>query len=339
MIFRDITDTKFKGIEISSYHEFDHEKVYYYEDDNTGIKSLVAIHDSSKGPAIGGCRFKEYDSFEQGLNDVLRLSRGMTHKNNVAQIPFGGGKAIIFQESHKSDRLLKSYANFLNLLEGQYISAEDIGISLEDIRFIKKYTEFVFDNIDPGPYTAKGIYYVIKEAIDFCFSQPLIDKKISIQGAGSVGMHLAEHLANDGANVFISDIDKSKLENIDNPNINPIDDAFSLECDVFSPCALGAIFNESSIKSLNCKIIAGGANNQLQDLSIANALHNRDIIYIPDILINSGGAIGLTKDLMKRNEVETESDLMNIAYRVREALTESQEKSINLQDTIRELII
>ena len=95
MIFRDITDTKFKGIEISSYHEFDHEKVYYYEDDNTGIKSLVAIHDSSKGPAIGGCRFKEYDSFEQGLNDVLRLSRGMTHKNNVAQIPFGGGKAIL----------------------------------------------------------------------------------------------------------------------------------------------------------------------------------------------------------------------------------------------------
>ena len=339
MIFKDITKTNFKGIDISSHHEFNHEKVFYYEDNRVGIKSLVAIHDSSKGPAIGGCRFKEYDSFEDGLNDVLRLSRGMTHKNNVAQIPFGGGKAIIFKESNKSNHLLKSYANFLNLLEGQYISAEDIGISLEDIRFVKKYTEFVFDNIDPGPYTAKGIYYVIREAIDFCFSEPLTDKKISIQGAGSVGKKLAEHLANDGAKVFISDIDKSKLEKIDNPNIYCIDDAFSFDCDVFSPCALGAIFNKSSIKSLNCKIIAGGANNQLQDSSIANDLHDRGIIYIPDILINSGGAIGLTKDLMKRNEVETESDLMNIAYRVRKGLTESQEKSISLQDTIKELIV
>ncbi len=263
----------------------------------------------------------------------------MTHKNNVAQIPFGGGKAIIFKETNKSNHLLKSYANFLNLLEGQYISAEDIGISLEDIRFIKKYTEFVFDNIDPGPYTARGIYYVIREAIDFCFSESLTDKKISIQGAGSVGKKLAEHLANDGAKIFISDIDKSKLENIDNPNIQCIDDAFSFECDVFSPCALGAVFDKSSIKSLNCKIIAGGANNQLQDSSIAADLHHRGIIYIPDILINSGGAIGLTKDLMKRNEVETESDLMNIAYRVRECLTESQEKSISPLDTMKELII
>ena len=339
MIFKDITKTNFKGIDISSHHEFNHEKVFYYEDNRIGIKSLVAIHDSSKGPAIGGCRFKAYDSFEEGLNDVLRLSRGMTHKNNAAQIPFGGGKAVIFKESSKSNHLLKSYANFLNLLEGQYISAEDIGISLEDIRFVKKYTEFVFDNIDPGPYTAKGIYYVIREAIDFCFSEPLTDKKISIQGAGSVGKKLAEHLANDGAKVFISDIDKSKLENIDNPNIYCIDDAFSFDCDVFSPCALGAIFDKSSIKSLNCKIIAGGANNQLQDSSIANDLHDRGIIYIPDILINSGGVIGLTKDLMKRNEVEIESDLMDIAYRVRKGLTESHEKSISLQDTIRELIV
>ena len=339
MIFKDITKTNFKGIDISSHHEFDHENVFYYEDNKTGIKSLVAIHDSSKGPAIGGCRFKEYDSFAEGLNDVLRLSRGMTHKNNVAQIPFGGGKAIIFKETNKSNHLLKSFANFLNLLEGQYISAEDIGISLEDIRLVKKYTKFVFDNIDPGPYTAKGIYYVIREAIDFCFSESLTDKKISIQGAGSVGKKLAEHLANDGAKVYISDIDKSKLEDIDNPNIRCIDDAFSFECDVFSPCALGALFDKSSIKSLNCKIIAGGANNQLQDSSIAADLHHRGIIYIPDILINSGGAIGLTKDLMKRNEVETESNLMNIAYRVRECLTESQEKSISPLDTMKELII
>ena len=330
MIFKDITESSFKGIDISFHSEFDHEQVYYYEDDNVGLKSIVAIHDSSKGPAIGGCRFKEYGSFEEGLNDVLRLSRGMTHKNNIAKIPFGGGKAIIFKECNKTNNLLKSYANFLNLLKGKYISAEDIGISLKDIRFIKKYTEFVFDNVDPGPYTAKGIYYVIKETIDFYFSEPLSGKKISIQGAGSVGMKLAEHLANDGAKVFISDIDKAKLESINDPNIICVEDAFSVECDVFSPCALGAIFTESSIKNLNCKIIAGGANNQLQNFSIADALHELGIIYIPDILINSGGAIGLTKDIMNRNDHETESALINIAKRVRKGLSESQKKSISL---------
>ena len=339
MIFKDITDSKFNGIKISSYHEFEHEKVYYYEDSNIGLKSLVAIHDSSKGPAIGGCRYKKYDSFEDGLNDVLRLSRGMTHKNNVAQIPFGGGKAIIFKEGNKSKKLLQSFADFLNLLEGKYISAEDIGISLEDIRFIKNHTDHVFDNIDPGPYTAKGIFYAIEESIDFYYSESLLNKTISIQGAGSVGKKLADHLSNAGAKVFISDIDKEKLDHINDPNIICVDDAFTMQCDVFSPCAVGAIFSKSSIKNLNCKIIAGGANNQLQDLSVANDLYENGIIYIPDILINSGGAIGLTKDIMRRNEDETELDLRNIAARVRKALIKSQKHSISLQDVLKELLV
>ena len=149
MIFKDITDTYFEGIQISSHNEFEHEKVYYYEDHKSGLKSLIAIHDSTEGPAIGGCRFKTYDSFESGLNDVLRLSRGMTHKNNVAQVPFGGGKGIIFKEGKKSNEMMKSYADFLNLLEGKYISAEDIGISLKDIRFIKQYTCLLYTSPSP----------------------------------------------------------------------------------------------------------------------------------------------------------------------------------------------
>jgi len=331
MIFKDITDTNFEGIEIASHHEFNHEKVYYYEDSKIGLKSLIALHDSSKGPAIGGCRFKKYDSFEAGLNDVLRLSRGMTEKNNVAQIPFGGGKAIIFKQSKKSKELLKSFASFLNLLMGSYISAEDIGISLADIKFIKNYSDYVFDNVDPGPFTAKGVYYSIEQAISMHFSETLNGKKIAIQGAGSVGKNLAEHLSNAGARVYISDIDQKKLDAIEDNKIICVDDAFSTDCDVFSPCAIGAIFSQSSINNLNCKIIAGGANNQLLDESIAGYLHEKGIIYIPDVLINSGGVIGLTKDIMKRSETQTELQLRNIGTRVKQLMIKAKNESISVQ--------
>ena len=331
MIFKDITDTNFEGIEIASHHEFNHEKVYYYEDTKMGLKSLIALHDSSKGPAIGGCRFKKYDSFEAGLNDVLRLSRGMTEKNNVAQIPFGGGKAIIFKQSKKSKELLKSFASFLNLLMGSYISAEDIGISLEDIKFIKNYSDYVFDNVDPGPFTAKGVYYSIEQAISMHFSETLYGKKIAIQGAGSVGKKLAEHLSNAGARVYISDIDQKKLDAIESDKITCVDDAFSTDCDVFSPCAVGAIFSQSSINNLNCKIIAGGANNQLLDESVAGLLHEKGIIYIPDVLINSGGVIGLTKDIMKRSETQTELQLRNIGTRVKKLMIKAKNESISVQ--------
>ncbi|MGI9348735.1 MAG: Glu/Leu/Phe/Val dehydrogenase dimerization domain-containing protein, partial [Amylibacter sp.] len=176
MIFKDITDLNFNGVNISSHHEFNHEKVYYYEDSKAGLKSLIAIHSSTKGPAIGGCRFRRYDTFDAGLTDVLRLSRGMTGKNNIAQIPFGGGKAVIFKHGIKSAALLTAFADFLNLLEGSYISAEDIGITLEDIQFIKKHSNFVFDNVDPGPFTAKGLFYSLEQAINTHLSENIQGK-------------------------------------------------------------------------------------------------------------------------------------------------------------------
>ena len=259
----------------------------------------------------------------------------MTHKNSVAKVPFGGGKGIIFKEGKKSNEMLKSYADFLNLLEGKYISAEDIGISLKDIRFIKQHTEYVFDNVDPGPYTAKGIFYAIKRAISFSFSESLVGKKIAIQGAGSVGSKLADHLSKAGAMVYISDIDNSKLKIISDPNITIVDNAFEMQCDVFSPCAVGAIFSRSSIEKLNCKIIAGGANNQLLNESVADDLHANGITYIPDILINSGGVIGLTKDIMGRNEEQAESELMNIAIRVEQAMGIAKDQSMSIQAALK----
>ena len=334
MIFKDITDINFNGIDISSHHEFNHEKVYYYEDQETQLTSLIAVHSTVKGPAIGGCRYRQYDSFADGLTDVLRLSRGMTDKNNVAGIPFGGGKAVIFKQKVKSKNLLKSFAAFLNCLNGTYISAEDIGITLEDIIFIREHSEHVFDNVDPGPFTAKGLFYSIEQAIQTYFSENLLGKRIAIQGAGSVGKSLAEYLASSGAHVLISDIDRSKLDDIDNHNITCVDDAFSVECDLFSPCAVGAIFTNDSIRNLKCKIIAGGANNQLLDKSIAENLFKKGIVYIPDTLINSGGVIGLTKDYLKRDDAETEQALRDIAKRVKDLMIESQESSISIYQAL-----
>ena len=334
MIFKDITDINFNGVDISSHHEFNHEKVYYYEDQETQLKSLIAIHSTKEGPAIGGCRYRQYDSFEDGLNDVLRLSKGMTDKNNVAGIPFGGGKAVIFKQGNKSNNLLKSFASFLNRLNGTYISAEDIGITLEDIIFIREHSEHVFDNVDPGPFTAKGLFYAIEQAIQTYFSENLVGKKIAIQGAGSVGRRLSEYLASSGAHVFISDIDRSKLSDIDNRNITFVEDSFSVECDLFSPCAVGAIFTKDSINNLKCKIIAGGANNQLLDASIAENLLEKGIVFIPDTLINSGGVIGLTKDYLKRDDVEIEQALRDIANRVKNLMVESQERSISIYQAL-----
>ncbi len=150
MKFLDITATLFNGVQASSHIEFDHEKIFYCEDDISGLKSIIAIHSSKLGPAIGGCRFRHYETYEEGLTDVLRLSRGMTEKNNAADIPFGGGKAIIFSDQPKSTELLIAFASFLNQLEGIYYSAEDMGISLEDIKLVGKHTPYVFDNVDPG---------------------------------------------------------------------------------------------------------------------------------------------------------------------------------------------
>jgi len=316
MVFENITHRKFNGINVSEHHEFSHEKVFYYEDEETDLKSIIAIHSSSKGPAIGGCRYKLYGSYEEGLVDVLRLSKGMTQKNIAANIPFGGGKAVIFAHTDKSPELLKSFASFLNLLDGLYISAEDIGINLEDIQFIKSHSNYVFDNVDPGPYTAKGIFYSIESVIQYYFKSSLADKKIAIQGAGSVGLRLAHHLADAGALVYINDIDPTKLESIQVKNIHITDNPLTQECDVLAPCAVGGILTPSSILKLKCKIIAGGANNQLLNESIDNALFNQGITFIPDTLINSGGVIGLTKDFLKKTDSQIENELIEISKRV-----------------------
>ena len=339
MKFLDITDTLFNGVQASSHIEFDHEKIFYCEDDISGLKSIIAIHSSKLGPAIGGCRFRHYQTYEEGLTDVLRLSRGMTEKNNAADIPFGGGKAIIFSDKPKSTELLVAFASFLNQLEGIYYSAEDMGISLEDIQLVGKHTPYVFDNVDPGSYTAKGIFYSIQVALKFYLQKDIKDSIISLQGAGSVGSELAKLLGDMGATIYVQDIDQVKLQQLSTENIHIVEDALTQECDLLSPCAVGGIFTESSIQNLGCKIIAGGANNQLLNPTIDSHLHKKGIRYIPDVLINSGGVIGLTKDILKRNDLQIEDDLKLIGKRALDSMSFAKANNMSVLEAIDGLLI
>jgi len=339
MKFLDITDTLFNGVQASSHIEFDHEKIFYCEDDISGLKSIIAIHSSKSGPAIGGCRFRQYQTYEEGLTDVLRLSRGMTEKNNAADIPFGGGKAIIFSDKPKSTELLVAFASFLNQLEGIYYSAEDMGISLEDIQLVGKHTPYVFDNVDPGSYTAKGIFYSIQVALKFYLQKDIKDSIISLQGAGSVGSELAKLLGDMGATIYVQDIDQVKLQQLSTENIHIVEDALTQECDLLSPCAVGGIFTESSIQNLGCKIIAGGANNQLLNSSIDSHLYKKGIRYIPDVLINSGGVIGLTKDILKRNDLQIEDDLKLIGKRALDSMSFAKANNMSVLEAIDGLLI
>ena len=339
MKFLDITDTLFNGVQASSHIEFDHEKIFYCEDDISGLKSIIAIHSSKSGPAIGGCRFRQYQTYEEGLTDVLRLSRGMTEKNNAADIPFGGGKAIIFSDQPKSTELLVAFASFLNQLEGIYYSAEDMGISLEDIQLVGKHTPYVFDNVDPGSYTAKGIFYSIQVALKFYLQKDIKDSIISLQGAGSVGSELAKLLGDMGATIYVQDIDQVKLQQLSTENIHIVEDALTQECDLLSPCAVGGIFTESSIQNLGCKIIAGGANNQLLNPTIDSHLHKKGIRYIPDVLINSGGVIGLTKDILKRNDLQIEDDLKLIGKRALDSMSFAKANNMSVLEAIDGLLI
>jgi len=335
----DITDTLFNGIKASKHIEFDHEKIFYCEDDISGLKSIIAIHSSKSVPAIGGCRFRHYKTYEEGLTDVLRLSKGMTEKNNAADMPFGGGKAIIFNDQPKSTDLLIAFASFLNHLEGIYYSAEDMGISLEDIKLVGKHTPYVFDNVDPGSYTAKGILYSIEAALKFYLQKDIKDSVISLQGAGSVGSQLANLLGEMGATIYVQDIDQNKLKKLSTTNIYIVENALTQECDLLSPCAVGGIFTESSIQNLGCRIIAGGANNQLLTPSIDSDLYKKGINYIPDVLINSGGVIGLTKDILKRNDLQIEDDLKLIGKRALDSMSFAKANNMSVLEAINGLLV
>lgn len=281
-----------------------HERVVYCENSDVGLKAFIAIHNTYRGPSLGGCRMWNYDTKEDALTDVLRLSQGMTLKNALADLNIGGGKSVIWGDSktQKTPELLKAMGEFVEYIDGQYIIAEDIGMSVQDILTIREVTKFTPDPTagDPGPTTALGVFIGIKTACKFKFGTNNLDSHIVVvQGAGSVGLALIKHLMKAGARVFVADINQQSINNAVLLGATPtnLEDIYNFSAAsqadrmIFAPCALGAILNNDTIPLMNFSIIAGSANNQLLDETHGQMLFDKGILYAPDYVINAGGVI------------------------------------------------
>ena len=290
---------------------FEHEQVVFCQDKETGLKAIIAIHDTTLGPALGGTRMWNYKCEEDAINDVLRLSRGMTFKAAISGLNLGGGKAVIVGDSklHKSEKLMRRFGQFVDSLAGKYITAEDVGMNTKDMEYVRMETKHVTGipqsmggSGDPSPVTAYGVYMGMKASAKFLWDNDnLKDRKIVVQGVGHVGEYLVKYLSDEGADIFISDINKEKLEEVKNKYGTTIienDSILDFEMDIYAPCALGGILNTETINKLKCKIICGGANNQLEDEE-RDSLHLRDrgIILAPDFLVNSGGLINVYSEI------------------------------------------
>ena len=288
--------------------ENNHEQVVFCNDPQTGLKAIIAIHNTILGPAAGGTRMWMYNSEAEALKDVLRLSRGMTYKNAVAGLNIGGGKAVIIGDArkHKSEALFRAFGRFVDSLGGKYITAEDVGIGTQDIEQVAMETPFVSGKPkslggsgDPSPFTAYGVYIAMKAAAKKTYgSESLEGKKVVVQGVGHVGQYLVEHLVKENAQVMISDIYEDRIASITqkHPSVEVLDKdkLYDAPMDIYAPCALGATLNDDTLKRLKCQIVAGAANNQLADERIhADKCKAKGILYAPDFLINSGGIINV----------------------------------------------
>ncbi len=312
-----------------------HEKVAFASDKATGLKAIIAIHNTRLGSGVGGCRMFPYASDDEALYDVLRLSRGMTYKSALAGLPFGGGKSVIIGNPHadKSPALLHAMGEFIDSLGGLYVAAEDSGVGEDDVRMIAERTAHVsgFNSGeehggDPSPTTAYGVYLGIRTAVQYRLgADSMGGLRVAIQGLGNVGFHLAGLLAADGATVYGADVNEANLRrarDVHGVQVVSTDDILTLETDVVAPCAMGAVLNDETVDGLRAGIVAGAANNQLADERQADHLWDRGILYCPDFLINAGGIIdvyhqriGSDRAVMREHVDRIESNLQEILFR------------------------
>jgi leucine dehydrogenase len=282
----------------------DHEQVVFCSDDESGLKAIIAVHNTKLGPAVGGCRLWDYASDEEALVDALRLSKGMTYKNAMAGLKMGGGKSVIIGDakSIKSEALFKAFGEALNRLNGRYLSAEDVNITTGDIAIANTVTPFVTGTEgksgNPAPFTALGTFLGIKACVKHKLNRDdLTGIKVAVQGLGSVGYGLCEYLHKAGAILFVTDINHVTLDKAAtelNATVVSLDDIYDQDVDIYAPCALGASINDDTIQRLKAKIIAGCANNQLAEPRHDQALVDNGILYAPDYVINAGGIINIS---------------------------------------------
>ncbi len=289
-----------------------HEQVVFCNDEATGLKAIIGIHNTVLGPALGGTRMWNYATEQEAVTDVLRLSRGMTFKAAISGLNLGGGKAVIIGDANtmKTEAFLRRFGKFVNSLNGKYITAEDVNMKTTDMEYIAMETKHVTGlpestggGGDPSPVTAYGAYLGMKAAVKKVYgNDSLTGKKIAVQGVGQVGSHLVEYLVKENAVVYITDISDEKVKSLSRKfGVRGVamDDVYDLDMDIYAPCALGATLNDNTIPRLKCKIIAGAANNQLKDeVKHGYMLIDRDITYAPDFLINAGGLINVYNEFL-----------------------------------------
>ena len=296
-----------------------HEEVIFFSDPTCGLKAIVAIHNTILGPALGGTRMWPYKSEEEAIEDVLRLSKGMTYKAAVSGLNLGGGKGVIIGDpkKDKSEALFRSYGRFLESLNGRYITAEDVNISVEDIEHIFTETNNCVGvakmhggSGNPAPYTALGVFRGIEASCTKMFGErTLKGKTVAIQGVGAVGYHLVELLDQAGAKLIFTDISETNIarikENFPNLEFVSTDEIYEVPCDIYTPCALGATINDQTISKLKCRIVAGAANNQLAEDRHGKQLKEMGILYAPDYLINAGGLMNVSIEFEGWNDAKS----------------------------------
>jgi len=294
---------------------FNHEQLVFCQDNETGLRSIIAIHNTTLGPAVGGTRMWAYGTEEEAMTDALRLSRGMTYKNALAGLNIGGGKAVIIGDARKqkSEALMRRFGKFVNSCGGKYITAEDVGISTRDMEYVRLETkhvvglpEYLGGSGDPSPVTAYGVYMGMKASQkELSGNDSLSGKKVVVQGVGHVGEYLVEHLVKEGADVTICDIYEDRVNAVVKKyGVKAVDakDVYDVPMDIYSPCALGATINDDTLDRLKCSIVCGAANNQLKDEKVhGQEVLKRGILYAPDYLVNAGGIINCYWEIVGYN--------------------------------------
>ena len=322
------------------YPDFDaHEQISFVQDEASGLCAIIAVHSTHLGPAAGGCRFWHYADPSDALTDALRLSRGMSFKNAMAGLPLGGGKSVILApaDGKKSEELLAAFGKAVDGMGGRYITAEDVGMSVTDMIEVARHTKFVAGlpvaggevGGDPGPHTALGVFLGIKAAVRHKLGKDSVEGlHIAIQGAGSVATGVALHAAAEGARLSIADIDQARVQKLaDSAKATIVDpsEILTLEADVLSPCALGAILDERSIAALNVPVVAGAANNQLATEEDGARLRDRGILYAPDYVINAGGIINVCTEYLADGDASlVRKRIEGIPARLNEIWAESE---------------
>ena len=318
--------------EMSNYR---HEKVLFVNNEKAGLKAIIAVHNTNLGPAIGGCRLFPYASYDDALFDVLRLSRGMTHKNAVAGLPHGGGKGVIIADpSMKTEAMFEAFGEAVNNLGGDYITAEDVNTTCDDAMVMLRKTNHIcglpMNSGDPSPFTARGVWQGIRATAKVALGRDDLEGlTIAVQGLGKVGYDLCRHLHESGAKLIIAnrsnkEMAQKAIEEF-GAVIVPTEQIFEQECDIFSPNAMGAILNPTTIAQLKCKAVAGGANNQILDEASGKMLKEKGIFYAPDFVINGGGVINAAAEVdgpYNKDAVLAKVD--NIYNSIEHILTESK---------------